>query len=388
MRWLLTALLVALPTTALAEYEAPIWRCERSATVVPLRGSTSVPSNARIWIAGKAPWSYSLYDGDTTLPIEPTLYHAEHAPVIELRPELVAWKNYTLRNAGGEVETSFFVTDVIDRTPPALPVFPDLRFAPERGGELILQASVDDDTAMLRVEFRDRDKRTQSRSFLTTAHSLALQPAGCSLGYQLQPGSAICVRLTALDLAGNESASIERCTSRDATIAVALQTPPAQRDSPRALFAIAFIVALLVGVFVVFAPEIDMGWLRRRITGDTLLPAAAKQLARTVHRTAVVRAGLAIGGAGIGIATTGAPIAWFVGLAAVLLVARQLWVFARAGRMLQLLEDGAIATLHGDHVLRVATSGKASWLVCSQRQLALATERVLPLARVLDARPR
>jgi hypothetical protein len=370
-------LLLAAVTPAQADPIAPV-TCDRSLQVVPPSGTLEVPTNARIWVAGQAPWRYTLdaWDGHTV--IVPSEYHepstahgrqiAGAVAVVELRPTLEASRDYLVRDAAGRELTKFSVARLPDHAPPNPPGTPDVL-----GGRL--NVIVDADTALLRVELKDLNHRAIRRSFLTTAYDRA-----CSLPV-IAPAS--CLRLTAIDLAGNESQPIEHCRPAEDTIAVSLVSEPAPWQSgPRALLAMAFVVAMLVGVFIVFAPEIDMGWLRRRSSGYTLLPAAARQLARTTCHNAVVRGGgIAVSGT-IAIVLSGNPAAWFLALATLLVTARQLWVLARARRMLRLLDDDPTVTLHGDHVLRVRSRGEASWLVCSQRQLAAATECVLPLARV------
>jgi hypothetical protein len=191
-----------------------------------------------------------------------------------------------------------------------------------------------------------------------------------------------CVRVTAIAVSGAESTP-ESCTGSapvDVIPVTLLSSPP---DAPATSAVIGFALALVIGVFLVFAPEIELGWLRRREQGNMLLPAAAEQLARDMCRTAITRGALVIALASAAIAVVTPLATSFVLLAAVLLLARQLWVITRARRMLQLLDVDSTVTLHGDHVVRVRTHGDTSWLVCSPRQLAAATEHVLPLARVL-----
>ncbi|MEO8705093.1 MAG: hypothetical protein ABI867_33880 [Kofleriaceae bacterium] len=368
MRWLFALMVLA---GLVPEARADRWPCDREVHVMPQRGTTRVPRNARIWIAGRAPWSYTLTTalGSTTT-LEPHNYTA-NGTVIDLRPELDNGEHYTLRDPNGAMITTFLVERDSDHEAPPVP-----EIVGQHGHDLDIV--VRDDTAILRVEQRIGDRVVATDSRLTTGLD-ANGSDGCS---SLVTVTAPCVRVTAIDLAGNSSAWTERCTEDQVTPVMLVTTPP-DRDNPRGVLAVAFIIALVVGIFVVFAPEIDMGWLRRRTTGDALLPAAARQLAATVARKALARAtGVLLAGA-IALAMIGATATLFVGLGLALALSRQLWVFTRAHRMMRLLDRDGIATLHGDHVLRVHAGSEASWLVCSQRQLAIATERVLPLARVL-----
>jgi hypothetical protein len=171
---------------------------------------------------------------------------------------------------------------------------------------------------------------------------------------------------------------------RSAVVIIASQVPSLpDGDQDGAILAIAAAIALLVGIFIVFAPEIDMGWLRRRTTGDALQPAAALQLAQMANRAAMARALAVTLGGTLVIAVAGNPLAPFVVIGAGLAVTRQIWVIQRARHMLRLLDERSTVMLHGDHVLCVATTAASSWLVCTQRQLAIAADRVLPAAIVV-----
>ena len=229
---------------------------------------------------------------------------------------------------------------------------------------------VDARTAVLRVE----------REGIEEAIVL---PGGKACEVVLAPGRPRCIRVTAYDLAGFASHSAAHCRPAEVIPVMLLSEPIAPPSGPHVLVMIAFVIVLVIGSFVVFAPEIDMGWLRRRATGDTLLPAAARQIARTACQNAIARGFALVAGGTGAIVFASTTLAAFVALAATLLLARQLWVYGRARRMLLLLDDAPTVTLHGDHLVRVRSGSDVSWLVCSQRQLASATEHVLPLARLV-----
>ncbi|HEU0037192.1 MAG TPA: hypothetical protein VFQ53_41565 [Kofleriaceae bacterium] len=392
MRWLFAVVfpVVLASSTSSACPPQPAPRCGATTHVAPAAGARHVPRNAWIWISGNPPWRYELSDGEHAREIEPAMYTESHAPVVGLHPSLASDRTYTLR-ANQQVQTWFHVDETYDIAPPVPPTFDEqqLRIVDD---QLVLAAAVDDDTAMVRVQLGHDTRR--SRAFLTSAEELR---SGCLLAFDVHGVAPLCVTLTAIDLAGNESPAARHCMTvlgakegaSDGPIEVTLvHLGPASpdRDNPSAMIAIAMVIALLVGVFMAFAPEIDMGWLRRRQVGHELLPAAAHALARLTVRAAVLRTALVSAAVTPLVVFVTSPVIWFVVLGASLIVARQLWLFVRARHMLGLLAraPSAAVTLHGDHVLRVAGDGEVAWLVVSPRQLAIATDRVLPAARVVE----
>jgi hypothetical protein len=378
MRWLALLLSIAIPAVAAADSPCV------TTDVLPFRGSV-VPMNARLWTEHAAPWSYTLVHEDSRQAVEPIAYSARHAPAIVLEPAFEHAGSFALLDDKQRPLTSFVVAELHDVDAPEPPGM----FLQDDRVHLV----VDHDTAIVRIEVGKNPERASTMLLLDRRGDRG----DCVLDTNFS--TSLCVHATAIDLAGNESEAVHHCALRGDVIPVALVTAPVPpiQHGPNAVVVIAFVVAIVIGFFLVFAPEIDMGWLRRRSSGDELLPAAARQVACTACHNAVTRSfGVVAGGTGA-IVFASATLAAFVALGAVLLLARQIWVYGRARRMLLLLDrhsagaafgeaepcDGEpTVTLHGDHLLRVRSRGDFSWLVCSQRQLATATERVLPLARL------
>lgn len=362
MRWL--GLLVMLVSAE----AAAIPTCEPVGSSVVPAPNAFVPANAKIWVSGNAPWSYSFDNGHTRVNIEPAAYSAMHAPVVVLQPKLAVDNIHVLRDSNGTVLTVFTVKRADDRKAPEPPTINTGAWGADS-----LSFVVDADTAMLRIEHVDPHPPRTHVVMLAGNRTCETGPVA---------SSSTCIRATAFDLAGNGSRTVEHCPSAQ-VIPVTLVNAPSESSGPPATIVIGFIVTLLVGIFLVFAPEIDMGWLRRRPTGDELSTVAARQVARIACHDALARSfGFAAGGTGA-VVFASPVIASFMGLGVLLVLSRQIWVYGRARRMLHLLDGEPTVTLHGDHVLRVRSRGEASWLVCSQRQLAHATERVLPQARIV-----
>jgi hypothetical protein len=232
MRWLAAG-------AALAVWAAPAvaWACTCAVTelgTLPENGVEDVPRNAVVAVLGVEPTAtvrLSDREGDVTL--TPTLLFTDgttvsnrydHAPLAPLT-------QYHLFINGAEVASFVTGTD-LDETPPPAPGLGDLRLLTAdagnsscgpRRGDVRFTLVPRDEVVLYHVELAGEDS---SYAYTVPPAELVLLGDGaCGLAAGLDPGEEVCLRLTALDGAGNASPTDELCTT-------VIECPPVEDGAP------------------------------------------------------------------------------------------------------------------------------------------------------------
>jgi hypothetical protein len=176
--------------------------------VAPRRGETNQPLNAKIWIAGRGPGTYTLEANGAklaTFAITEADYNANGVDALTVfePASLAPATRYTVQH-GVDTLIDFTTGNKPDRTAPRAPKVTGLYLAvTDNGAELSFQAKTSEDTVFLEVK-------------AGKAAAVIAPPAGAQLSTacglpDLQAGAKICIEVRAIDVAGNRSAPSRVC---------------------------------------------------------------------------------------------------------------------------------------------------------------------------------
>ncbi|HEX5062767.1 MAG TPA: hypothetical protein VFV99_25515 [Kofleriaceae bacterium] len=290
MRLIVVGVLVALASSAHAD--RIVDRCEPLAPrTLPVDGAKNVPLNAKIWQLGTKEGFFDYDVGSVTdrrtitVQSQPFDRNEDHPvvtyPLRDLQPSLLYWFHGTGTTISFETDSS------IDTTPPDLPTVDEVQIELEYQplermpvARLRLASHVTADTALLQIAVTDR---SGTQTVTTTPDHTDI----CRPGLRLTPGR-VRVRVFALDLAGNRSASDD---GQPFVVDVADPTAKDPQGHVGAdlgnvsliLFGPVLLAAILLGILLVISLR---HWRVQRGEGEPVSQLVADHIARAVFRRA------------------------------------------------------------------------------------------------------
>jgi len=291
MRLIVVGVVLAVASSARADRVAEP-RCQPLAPrTLPADGANHIPLNAKIWQLGTKEGFFD-YDVGTvtdrrtiTVQSQPFDRNEDHPvvtyPLRDLQPNLLHWFHGTGTTISFETDSS------IDTTPPGLPTVDEVQLELEYQplermpvARLRVASHVTDDTALLQITVTDQ---SGTQTITTTPDQTDI----CRPGFRLTPGR-VRVRVFALDLAGNRSASDD---GQPFIVEVADPTAKDPQGHVGAdlgnvsliLFGPVLLAAILLGILLVISLR---HWRMQRGEGEPVSQLVADHIARAVFRRA------------------------------------------------------------------------------------------------------
>jgi hypothetical protein len=299
-RWLIAVGLLLVVSSRGARAES--CTCHAGPWVLPAEGSIDVPRNTRIWVLDPPVGPGAIEDGDATAWRGNGVTEGG-AQRFDL-DRLAGTHTYRFQVERGP-STQFVTRPGDDTAAPAPPAVRALALAVSEYGpgttpvvDVTLDAALDPDVVLLRVTLTSHD-RTVSR-ILTPQGLMTLGRAACNTELPFAAGDHVSVAISAIDLAGNESAPAVRAVEVGrAPASVPACARPYHVRCGLHLVALVYLGAL-VGVFL--CSLLAFVWIVRRrravhpgpIESVSLL--VAEQLARWAQRRGGIIAAIGIVG--------------------------------------------------------------------------------------------
>ena len=390
-RWVIglsVGLLLGMPVA----HAAPVSEgcgCGTLDVVLPRLGATGVPRNAKIWAVGRG------YAGTSTVELRPgsgTVASDEDGG--ELRsvtrysiPELDPERAYTVEPHRYGPMTRFTTGPSFDHVAPAVPQIRSAGIAitPARDanagelGEFQLDAGFDPDAALVKIEIRGAGAPI---TIVTVPGDWQwIGKPACDTQLRLQPGERVSLVVTAIDLAGNESAPATQ------QIVVARGSSPpgscAQRRfrgpcvGPLIYFIYLPQFTLVFVVLVIFVKLAGRYASRKRAAGSAIPEPLSSLAAEHLTRSRQVGAGIVavLGFAGIPVLVAHAGHGDLLAIASAIVAsvsARRLLV-ARA--CLAMIESGRAEVVSQAHRLVVKLGDAEAAIDLSEARIARARRR-------------
>jgi hypothetical protein len=302
----LSLVFVLLVLSTGAARAAEVCSCEEGRAILPAPGSTEVPRNTKIWVFGGSIGTGALDDGGTQPRSIDGAADRERQwfDVGALAPGHA----YTFGGSWGDLATQFTTGAVDDTTPPAAPVVRTLGIAVSEYGEsawpvtqLVFDAALDRDVAMLRFSFTSHGQRT-TRTTTTQSWRVVGRPV-CGTELPFAVGDHVTVEVIAIDLAGNESAP----AVRELEVWRGPPTQPACAhlrhfrcglgDMGFLFLGMAFVAFVVIPVLIVWLVRYFQRMrARQNAVAEPISLLVAERLARAVQRRGGVLAAVGIAG--------------------------------------------------------------------------------------------
>lgn len=393
-RAVLAVLVVVTSVVREARADEPRCECDPGTTVLPADGAVDVPLNAKLWSLGYRFTSRVVVNDGTR-----DLYGVDPEPLPTTSRtitryslgDLASRHTYTISEPGSP-STTFTTSAAVDNQVPAAPVIRRLAVSAalandrdhEDTADLDLDAAFDPDVALVRITIATDTARA---SVITVPGGWRfLGKPACGTWLRLHPYQLVTITLTAIDLAGNESAPVTReviATDGGKPLLEPCGVSHHTKCGMGALGIMFFGMIVAIIGFVVLIGIIVRHFTRVRSLGFAVAQPVSGLVAERLARAVQVRAGLVATVALVGVPTFFVMVDSMLSILATVIACVALRSFFIARGILTMLDDRAAEAEALGHRLVVRVGEAESHLDLTEDKIARARRKFsIPVAKL------